>query len=131
MGTTLWLARAACLLYLIGLTTLLVVPDPLGWLLWLAPDASPPGHGVHFAAFFLLALLTAASRPRWPAAVLASVLVAYAVAIESLQFLVESRTVEAFDYAENLFGLAAGVVAWRLGARLCKHRAPSGRNASN
>ncbi len=115
---TLWLIRVACVLYLATLTVLLLSPDPLGWLLGVAPDISPPDRGVHFSALFILATLCAASRLPWRASILGVALVIYAISTESLQSLVENRTVELIDYGENLLGLAAGAAAWTLGCRL-------------
>lgn len=120
MQTTIWATRATCLLYLISLTILLLVPNPLAWLLGVVPDARVPNRGVHFSAFFLLAILSVLSRLPWRASVLAAVLVVYAIVIESLQGLVESRSVEIIDYGENLLGLAIGGVVWSLGCRFLR-----------
>ncbi len=120
MQKTIWAARAACLLYLAALTTLLLVPDPLAWLWGLAPDISPPSRGVHFTAFFILAALCAASRLPWKATTQGALLVVYALTAESLQSLVDSRSVELIDYIENLLGLAVGAVAWKIGYRLVR-----------
>jgi hypothetical protein len=122
MQRKLWAARAACSFYLIALTTLLLVPDPMVWLLGVVPEASVPGRGVHFSVFFLLAIFVGASRLPWRASVLAATAVVYAIVVESLQGLVESRVVESVDYAENLLGLAIGALVWRLGGRHLRKR---------
>lgn len=122
MQRKLWAARAACLFYLIALTTLLLAPNPVAWLLGLVPAASVPGRGVHFSTFFLLAILVGASRLPWRTSVLAATLIAYAIVIESLQGLVESRVVELVDYTENLLGLAIGALVWWGGGRFVRNR---------
>ncbi len=118
MRTILWAVRAICLSYLLLLTALLLVSDPWGWLLGGAPAIEVPGRGVHFCAFAILAILSAASRLPWPGGAVATALVIYAIATESLQVLVESRVVDPIDYAENLVGLAAGAILWIVGCRL-------------
>ena len=122
MPRKLWAARAACLSYLIALTILLLASNPLDWLLGVVPAASVPSRGVHFSTFFLLAILVGASRLPWRVSVLTAALITYAIAIESLQGLVESRTVELIDYAENLSGLAIGALAWTVSARFLRKR---------
>ena len=122
MQTKLWATRAACVLYLIALTTLLLASNPLDWLFGVVPAASVPGRGVHFGTFFFLAILVGASRLPWRASVLTASLIAYAIVIESLQGLVESRVVELIDYTENLLGLAIGALAWRVGGRFLRNR---------
>lgn len=118
MRTITWAVRAACCLYLALLTTLLLIPDPWAWLLGATPSVSPPDCGVHFCAFFVLAILSAGSRLPWPKLVLAAVLVGYAITTESLQALVETRVVDPIDYTENLLGLAVGAGVWALGQRV-------------
>ena len=126
MGITTWVVRASFLLYLIALTTLLLVPDPLAWLFGVVPDEGIPSRGTHFCAFFLLTILTLASRLPWPARVIAALLILYAIVIESLQGLVDGRVVELPDYFENLLGLAVGALTWKLGRRFLRNsRGPS------
>jgi hypothetical protein len=127
MPTNTWAIRAVCLLYLSVLTVSLLVPDPLAWLWGVAPGVTPPGRGVHFLAFFILAALCAASRLPWKATKIGILLVVYAVAIESLQWLVDNRVVELVDYAENLLGLAAGALAWKLGGRCVRRFRAAGQ----
>ncbi len=121
MRATIWAVRAVGCLYLILLTTLLLIPHPWAWLLGATPEVSPPDRGVHFCAFFVLAILCAASRLSWPRPVLTAILVGYAIATESLQGLVETRVVDPIDCTENLLGLAAGAAVWALGQRLFRH----------
>jgi hypothetical protein len=121
MWTT-WAVRVVCALYLAALTILLLAADPIAWLFGVVPDFAPPNRGVHFCAFFALAVLSAASRLPWKAPILGAVLIAYALTTESLQSLVESRTVELFDCSENLLGLAVGGIVWTLGCRLVQAR---------
>ena len=109
--------RAVGCLYLILLTTLLLIPSPWVWLLGATPGIGPPDRGVHFCAFFLLAILSAASRLPWPRWLLPAVLIGYAVTTESLQAFVRTRVVDPIDYTENLLGLAAGACAWALARR--------------
>ena len=113
MRITTWLIRIASAAYLVALTTLLLASNPVAWLLGLIPDDSVPSRGTHFTAFLILAILVAASRLPWRATVQALALIVYALAIESMQGLVENRTVELLDYVENLLGLAAGLLLWR------------------
>jgi len=103
------LRLALCGLYWIALTVLLLVPNPAGVLGMRRISLFPWGDvGIHFTAFTILTLLVCAVRwPRpmgWPL----FVLLAYAVATESLQAFVPPRTVELKDYAENLLGIAVG-----------------------
>lgn len=121
MRTILWAVRAIYLSYLLLLTTLLLVSDPWGWLLGRAPAIEVPGRGVHFCAFSILAILSAACRLPWRGGAVATALVIYAIATESLQVLVEGRVVDPIDYAENLVGLAAGAIVWVLGRGAFRH----------
>jgi hypothetical protein len=118
-----WVARVAGSIYLTALTVLLLAANPLAWLFGVVPDFAPPNRGVHFCAFFILAMLSAASRLPWKAPVVCVLLVVYALTTESLQSLVASRTVELVDYGENLLGLAVGGVVWTLGWRLLQRAA--------
>ena len=98
-----WPIRVGFALYLVLLTTLLLVPDPLALLGIKELPGPDKGRGVHFCAFALLGLLALASRLPLGTGRLVS-LVLYALA-ETLQMLVESRSVELLDYV-NLAGLA-------------------------
>lgn len=105
---------AICSLYWLGLTVLLLVPNPARALGMRRVLSLPWGDlGIHFAAFTLLTLLVCVARwPRpigWPMVALTI----YAVTIESLQALVPPRTVELKDFAENVLGIAVGLgVYW-------------------
>ncbi len=96
------------------LSFLLLAPNPLAVLGIRRPPGPGGGRGAHFLLFTLLALLVLASR--WPMGrrllVGGLVLVAFALGTELLQSLVPNRTVEVFDLAENLLGLAAGAGVW-------------------
>lgn len=106
------LLRLACAAYWLMLTVLLLVPNPRA-LLGLPHVAGPyTQRGVHFAFFAVLGLIVTASRIPLRRTTLAAVLVAYAVATETLQALVPARTVEIPDYLENLVGLAVGAGIW-------------------
>ena len=104
--------RAVCAAYWSVLTVLLLLPGSL-----LGVHRVPVGLGkvgVHFAVFTVLGFLVAASR--WPIrrAWLIVVLGGYAIAVESLQWLVPLRSVELSDFVENVVGLAAGFAVWKL-----------------
>ena len=104
--------RVVCAAYWSVLTVLLLLP---GSLLGTHRVAVGLGSvGVHFVAFTVLGFLFACSR--WPLrrAWLAVLLGGYAIAVESLQWLVPLRTVELPDFVENVVGLAAGFAIWKL-----------------
>ena len=106
------LLRVACAAYWSVLTVLLLLP---GSLLGTHRVAVGLGAvGVHLVAFTVLGFLFAGSR--WPLrrAWLAVLLGGYAIAVEALQSLVPLRTVELPDFVENVVGLAAGFVIWKL-----------------
>jgi VanZ family protein len=108
--------RLLALLYWLVLTVLLLVPNPAAVLFGLRPARSMAGFsGIHFFTFLTLALLVSAARFPVRRRVQWSVLVVYAIVVESLQWFVPHRTVELRDYAQNLAGLSAGallLVAW-------------------
>jgi len=108
MGIATWLARAAGVVYLPTLTTLLLMSTPPRL------PRVVSNLGAHFCAFTLLAFLAAAGR--WPirSVVLAGLLVAYGLLVETAQLLVGARSVELLDYVENLLGIVAGLSAWTL-----------------
>jgi hypothetical protein len=113
------LIRTACVIYWMLVSFLLLAPEPLALLGIRRLPGPGGGRGAHFLLFTLLGLLVLASR--WPVGrkSLISGLVAFAVATEFLQGLVPHRSVEIFDLAENLLGLAAGACVWlMLRARL-------------
>jgi len=106
--------RLLFIAYCIGLTVLLLIPDPAATLGIEKVPGPPGGRGIHFLAFLGLGLLAFASRWRLGRGLLIGLLIAYALAAESLQWLVPPRSVELLDYAENLLGLAAAAGCWRL-----------------
>ena len=98
-----------CGFYWLALTVLLLVPDPAGVLRMRRIPVFPWGDvGIHFTAFTVLTLLVCAVRWPKPIGWLVFLLLAYAVATESLQALVPPRAVELKDYAENILGIAVG-----------------------
>lgn len=112
--------RLAALVYWFLLTVLLLVPNPSAMLFGLRPARSMAGfRGIHFFSFLVLALWISAARFPLRRRVQWSVLVVYALVVESLQWFVPHRTVELRDYAQNLAGLAVGALlfaaweAWR------------------
>lgn len=108
------LVRAACVVYWMLLSFLLLAPDPLAIVGIRRLPGPPGGRGIHFLLFTLLALFFLASR--WPLRrkLVVGGLVAFALGTELLQGLVPHRTVEMFDLAENLLGLVAGTAAWMM-----------------
>jgi len=98
-----------CIAYWCLLTVLLLARDPAALVGLDRVPVFPWGDlGIHFTAFAVLGLLVHVSRwPKGPGWTLL-VLLAYAVATESLQALVPPRTVQLTDYAENVLGIAAG-----------------------
>jgi hypothetical protein len=105
--------RAACLSYLILMTALLLVSDPMRFI-----GAGGEGLGLlrrfmpvaHLLSFGLLAVLALAARwplPRW-AVVL--VLVAYGAATEMAQRMLPPRTAEWNDWFQDAAGVAVGAV---------------------
>ena len=107
-----WVERLVLITYWILLTGLLLSPNPLA-LFHLRPVLSHvPDRGIHFAFFVILAVL--AWTCRWPLRrrTLFILLVAYGLAVESLQAIVPPRTVEFLDYVENLAGVFAGSALW-------------------
>ena len=106
------LIRLVCLSYLILLTVVLLVADPLrlvgvrgdlpGFMRTLMPV-------VHLLGFFGLTVLSLAARwpvPRWAVAVL---LVVYAGMTEVVQSLLPPRRAEWGDWLQDLAGIAVGV----------------------
>ncbi len=112
------LVRTLCGVYVLLLTALLLLPDPKGLLASLLgldhlPSGTPGGIGEHFVFFTLLATLVLFSRLPWSPAVIAALLLGYAIGLECMQYLSPSRSVELRDFAENLLGLTAGTIVWR------------------
>ncbi len=102
-----------CITYWCLLTVLLLARDPAALVGLDRVPLFPWGDwGVHFAAFAVLGLLVHVSR--WPkgSGWTVPVLLAYALATESLQAFVPPRTVQLADYLENVLGIAAGSAVW-------------------
>lgn len=109
-----WPARWAFAAYLLALTVLLLVPDPLALLGISRLPGPESGRGVHFCAFLILGFLASSAELPAGRGRVAIVLVIYALTTESLQTFVRSRHVELLDYTENLLGVAAGMGLWML-----------------
>ena len=108
-----WIIRLICTAYCSLLTLMLLLSDPLALLGIERLPGISPGRGVHFSCFAVLGFLALASRFPIRGVLLAGLLVGYAVATELLQWFVPQRTVERWDFIENLLGLtAAGAVWW-------------------
>ena len=114
------LIRLVCLSYLISLTLLLLVADPLrlmgvrGDAPWLVRTLMPVDHLLGFGMLAILALAARWPMPRWAVAVL---LVVYAGMTEVAQSLMPPRKAEWVDWLQDLAGIAVGValcwiVAW-------------------
>ena len=97
--------------YWLLLTTLLLLPDPLGMLGLRKAPLVGSGACIHFIFFALLAALVLASRSGLPRVALASLLIGYATVTELLQSSVGRHT-SATDLLANLLGLAAGTWIW-------------------
>ena len=104
--------RCICIAYMLLLTVLLLVPDPLA-LLGIPPShGNTSGLGTHFSVFAVLGVLVSASRPTLRTMLLVGLLICYATATELLQSLVPERDTSPLDLLENLLGLAAGAALW-------------------
>ncbi len=111
-----WKVRFACLAYLSLLTLLSLAADPAVLLnLQRLPEMGDM-VGFHFAAFAVLGVLVAASRFPLRRVLLIGLLLVCAAAVELLQLLVPSRSLEAGDVLENLLGLLAGMAIWKFAA---------------
>lgn len=103
-----------CAIYLSLLTMLLLSPNPAA-VVGLKRIPSVPGGDttMHLGSFLVLTILV--HFMRWPRPLhwsLVAILLIYAGATESLQALVPPRTVELKDFAANVFGIAAGSLAY-------------------
>jgi VanZ family protein len=97
------------LVYWVGLTVLLLAPDP-AFLLGLKHRPSLPlgDKGIHFTLFLMLTVLVLSARGFRPIGWVLGVLGLYALAAECLQYFVPPRTVEWADLVENLLGIVVG-----------------------
>ena len=109
---SLLLLRTVCAVYWSMLSALLLLPGSLLEAHRVAEGLK--GVGVHLVAFAVLGFLIGVSR--WPLrrAWLVVLLGGYAIAVEAVQWLVPSRSVELPDFVENVVGLAAGFAIWHL-----------------
>lgn len=107
-------AIVICVAYWLALTTLLLAPNPAELLgLRGAPDFPLGDKGVHFSVFAGLSMLSCSVRwPKRPTVAMIVLLMTYAVATESLQVFVPTRSIELFDYAANFLGLLTGLAAY-------------------
>jgi hypothetical protein len=108
--------RWTCVLYWVALTVGLLHPN-CGHLSVTVPTFGPEWGSPrldHFLAFFVLAVLVQAAKPRWGLVRLSAGLAAYAVLTEVAQAAVPNRTPAVLDAVSNLAGLVVGLVAWRL-----------------
>jgi VanZ family protein len=105
------LIRCLCAAYWLGLTVLLLVPNPLGLLGLRRMPGDPEGLCAHLVVFAVLGTLVSATRLPLPRTLLGGLLVGYAVTSELLQSLV-GRDTSLRDLLANLVGLAAGAGAW-------------------
>jgi hypothetical protein len=107
------LMRVVCLGYLLFLTLLLLVSDPMGMVSARGPMLAFLQHLMpmaHMLSFGVLAMLGLAARwpiPRWGIAVL---LVFYAGMTEIAQSLLPPRTAELQDWLQDLAGIILGAV---------------------
>lgn len=105
------------------LTVLLLAPHPAALVFNFRPLANVAGmRGMHFAAFTILALLAQLARFPVRPRVVWSVLIGYALVMESLQAFVPSRTVDPLDYTENLLGLTTGAILFWLAGQVTRRR---------
>lgn len=100
----------ACFAYWVFLTVLLLVADPAAIVGLRRIPVFPWGdHGIHFAAFTVLSILTHGTRwPQRPSWLVIVLLLGYGMTAESLQAFVPPRTVELLDYVANGLGVMAG-----------------------
>lgn len=105
--------RAACLSYLIFLTALLLVADPM-WFIGVRGEAPgllhqlmPAAHLLSFWALATLALVARWPIPRWAVVLL---LVLYGAMTEIAQSTLPPRTAERNDWFQDVAGIALGAV---------------------
>jgi VanZ family protein len=102
--------KLACWAYSTLLTVLLLTPNPAAVVGLKKIPWFPLGDiGMHFCAFFLLAILVHSTR--WPKPLhwlWIVALLGYGATTESLQAFVPFRSVELKDYLDNCLGVLAG-----------------------
>ncbi|MBN1853122.1 MAG: VanZ family protein [Pirellulales bacterium] len=118
MSGSLWdrLAKGAFFTYLITLTALLLIKDPVPevtteWWRLIGPVA-------HLASFFLLAVLAFTCQWPLPGRVLVLSLIAYATFTELLQGALGWRSPEWVDWFQDVAGIAIGAGCVVAGKRL-------------
>jgi VanZ family protein len=105
----------ASLVYWVGLTILLLTPDPAGLFGFKRPPRLPGGDsGIHFTLFLVLTVLVLSARGVRPFGWFLAVLGVYALAAEGLQYFVPPRAVELGDLVENLLGIVVGASLYGL-----------------
>lgn len=109
---TIWIVRAACLGTWATVTALLLAPNPAVLMGLRHVPFSGYALAAHFGCFFVLGILTLASRLPSPWWATLAVLGGYGVGIELLQGLVPQRTIDFADFLANAVGIAAGVGAY-------------------
>ncbi len=123
-----WLVRTVCLVSWATVTALLLVPNPAA-LVGLR-RAPMPGYALlaHLGSFFLLSVLTLASRLpiSWPGTL--GVLVSYGAIVELLQGFVPRRTVAFADFVANTVGIVLGATAYACATWYWRRRS---RNATD
>ncbi len=124
-----WLVRTVCLASWAAVTALLLVPNPAA-LVGLR-HAPRPGYALlaHLGSFFLLSILTLASRLPlpWPATL--GVLVSYGALVEWLQGFVPRRTVTFTDFVANTVGIVLGAAAYACAIWYWRRRGENARDA--
>jgi hypothetical protein len=120
--------RAACVAYFALLTTLLLAPDPAA-LIGLSDRPQFPwgSFGIHWIALAGLGFLAPGSF--WPRPIsrpLVAALVIYGTAGELLQWFVPSRHVRWDDWAQNMLGVASGLlIYWLVWRKWAKGNEPA------
>jgi hypothetical protein len=141
-GSRLWLIvkiffarrmlRSYCFVLYLSLLTMVLLSSNPAAVVGLERIPSMPGGDItmHFGSFMVLTILV--HSVCWPKPIhgsLVAVLLIYAGATESLQALVPPRTVDVKDFASNVFGIAAGSLAYwslqRTFQLLCGYRSAS------
>jgi hypothetical protein len=117
------IVQTVAALYWIGLTVLLLMPNP-GWVLDLVGikrlPIARPDQGAHFFAFTLLGASVFLAGLPLRAWLVTGLLVGYAVAVEWLQRFVPPRVVDGRDLLANLLGLALGVGLYGAGLAVAR-----------
>jgi VanZ family protein len=108
-------SKSVSLTYLLFLTVLLVVRNPLEWFGHqdlIVSAFQLIGFIVHFVTFAILAIVMLAAR--WPLknTVLIGLLAVYAASTELIQGPIPNRSPEWVDFLQDLAGLAAGAALW-------------------